>query len=193
MRIIGKTLITKGILGLKKAWSITSRGILDRYTGSETGFGSAPEDIEFVFYLKGKKEFERQVEYVFNGKKAYEVGKEVALIGRFSEDLERLFRISGKKQFDEKIKTFIIARRQIEILEQFQLEAKKLIDIEFTREVHGSISKDIEQILNISSRKAIREEKHCGINGEKELEFAKTQMIVGKKDLTPIFLALDDD
>ena len=47
MKIIGKTLITKGILGFKKAWSIASRGILDRYQASETR-GIGQEDFEFT-------------------------------------------------------------------------------------------------------------------------------------------------
>jgi len=193
MRIIGKTLATKGVLGIRKAWSLATKGILDRFGGSEQKFGLNPEDVEFQLIIKGKKKFFESLENKLLGIKEFQFEKDLNLKAQISKDEFVNFDIKGKKEYLEKVVSFIIARRQIEVLEQWQIDSQKLLEESLEKSMIGSIQKDIEQSFHISSRKAIKEEYNTDIQGGKVLEFAYEKSITGQKDLSPIFLLLEDE
>lgn len=190
MRIIGRTLITKGIAGWRKAWSIATRGILDRYDGQEPRI--VVQNLKYSFDLLGKKSFRVHYEFDIIGSKELELVSQYALSAMKAKNID-----FEKELVGQKLAEYVIQRRvrgfcDVPIVSIYALNGKKLKDMDYSAEIQGLKQKLIKLELELSSQKAFQSMTECDIVGGKELEFATSQKIKGKRDLTPIFLALDD-
>ncbi len=190
MRIISKTLITKGILGCRKAWSIATKGILDL----------CPRGAEPRNGVHGFK-----ISFILTGKKQYCICKQICLIGCKEFKYAEIYSFLGKKlniycdEFDllgRKLLEFDLNRKLVGFIEQqlvdsIDLFGKKLTPIGHSTRLHGAMVQEIKTYLEIASAKAIPEQLQCNLHGGKELHFSSTKRIQGKKDISPIFELFD--
>jgi len=195
-----QNLITKGLLGLKKALSLISKGTLDLTTTIvppvtpvfHGGAGTSNEySIKLFFHVQGKCAVKENYEYNINGIKLFELVKKFNLKAKKSSNLltSILLKAVVKDSFTVVANTIGILRQNLEanlnIKGTKQTPTIEEIILKGIQRTNFKVEKEItaQKLFNITQENNLRGIKQ--INSQEEVK------IKGTKDITNILVALD--
>lgn len=193
MRLIGQTLVTKGIVGIRKAVSLATKGILDAI-GVKKGGGTSEPRYVFI-----------SLSYNVIGQKIFSIDKILTVIGTKVIELQEFIALEGQKVFMfgfykelianlEKlffIDKLIEGKKIHELNKQLKFVGQKEISLELIKSLIAKKQFDLIKSNYINAEKIFKFEKENNINGSKETILGNKILIKGKKDLSPILAALD--
>jgi hypothetical protein len=202
MRPRGISLITKGILAIKKSISVATRGMLDDLLG---GGQSQIKTEEWTFNIIGEKVFWQLYNYSLTGKRLTSKELEFNLFGKRLSQFETIYNIQAFLQSILTYESLIWGRRQFLFVNNLVLSGIKEceniqeIDILATREqiltdkmlVCGAKQFNIEDSILFTGTRQYNTLKSIDIEGTKEINSNNNLLIKGKRDIKPILVALD--
>jgi hypothetical protein len=203
MRPRGLSLISKGILAIKKSISVATRSMLDELL---LGGGQAQiKTEEWTFNVIGEKVFWQLYNYSLTGKRTTSQKLELNLFGKRLAHFESAYNIQAFLQSILNYESLIWGRRQFLFINDFALHGTKEceniqeIDILATREqiltdkmlVCGAKQFNIEDSILFTGTRQYNTLKLIDIEGTKEINSHNNLLIKGKRDIKPILVALD--
>lgn len=205
MKPRGQSLITKGIQAFRKGVSLATKGVLDRIGIKAPGGEPEIKTNDWIFKIKGIKQFQARFSFVCLGTKVTALEKIISFLGKKLINSELNVLIKAILQSSLKYDTKFIGRKFIPVKTYIELLGQKFIPSELGLELSG-----IKEILNSedflikgakqynfdleSSAIGIKQfifNKKIDTQGIKELDYNQTTLIKGKRDITPILVALD--
>ena len=192
MRPIALTLATKGIISYEQEIPMATKGVLDLIrVGGGSPHPIGQEYIEQVLCLRGKKVFDYADLQCLFGLKEFIYEDSLCVLGKKLFDYEVIKDILGQKQYEILFKAYFKACKRFGYGKEVIVDGKKSSIICLDYEGLGSKMSDLTpKILELSSKKSYLSKITRTLSGGKELSIVYAKEIRGKKDLTPIIIAL---
>ena len=188
MRIIGRTLITKGVSGIKKGVALATKGILD-YVRKGAQVTGAPFDK--FFNIVGIKKLAFELEHLLEGVTSTELIALSEVVGQkailteakyeieaiLAQDLAKAYEFLGRKSFELILQSSLQGTKEFEYSTDKQLEGTKRFAFGLEKELVAS------RLRDFSLEKSFQ--------GIKNIKMKHEIPITGKRDTTNIWVALD--
>ena len=128
--------VTKGVLGLKSALSLLTKGILD---GTKIKGGGSPslivQDYLFDFNLIGQKQFKESRSWKLFGFKQFVTEEELVLVGKISKRISFEKLLVGKRLEQELFERQVRAFKSFKVFENLFLDGRKSTEYQYGREI----------------------------------------------------------
>jgi hypothetical protein len=194
MKPISKNIITKGILGLQKAISLITKGLLDELKeivilrGQRKIKGYA---FDLHFNVIGQKAFSKVFAYYITGTKLFEVVCQFAL--KAKKSIQSIFNslIQATVSNPFALKTSINGQVGRRINSNLNISGIKSIKHNAELEMAGILRTSFSQENYVTASKSFTTLYTSSIKGTKQTNVREDIKVKGMRDITPILVALD--
>ena len=181
MRPNSKNLLTKGLLGVKKALALATKGMLDllkKVIPIDDGGGSISGYLyNKIYRVYGKPGNKFELTYKIIAGKLSMFAKEIPINSRTARQLEAIWNLQG------------IMQSSLELEKSFIGRTKQTYKLEF--DLNGKKQSKYNDELVMAGTKLINCANELEIAGQKQIKFSIDNILRGKRDITNILVACD--
>lgn len=205
------SIITKGILALKKSLALVTRGLLDKIPVKipapvkKRGGSPFVRELQLIFKVVGQKSFINETIYNIIGQKSFNIELIYNIIGRktfiFNEQVQILGKVQRTLDVDYILKALLSSnynhqiningQKYFPISKPLNLKGSKIFDLNENKKIQGKKAYNLNFEKIIKAKRSFELNKISILKGKKQHILNETKIIKGKKNITNILMALD--